>query len=214
MRQKIRKNFISGLLLLAPFFLTVIFINYLIHLVDHFVVDPVMKAIFVLLPFGIDATFKVFLTKMVIAFFVVCFVVILGWAAQKFIFKKVISSFEQFFGTIPFFNRIYLSLREITDAFFGDKTGLFKRVVYVEYPRKGVYALGFVTQERPWDISEKTGKEIISVFLPHPPNPATGYFIFVPKEEVIDANLTIEEGIRLVISAGAAIPPGNSNKRK
>ena len=214
MKHAIRNHFVSGLLLLAPFLLTLYFIKYLIGLVDKAIVDPVMKAIFVLLPFGVDAQFKILLTKLAIAFFVVCFVIVLGWAAQKFIFKKAIIAFEQFLGTITFFNKIYLSLREITDAFFGDKTGLFKRVVYVEYPRKGVYALGFVTQEKPWEIHEKTGKEIINVFLPHPPNPATGYFIFAPKEEVIESNMSVEEGIRLVISAGAAIPLGNGNRKK
>ncbi len=212
MRRKIKNHFFSGLLLLAPFFITVIVINYLVHLVDHFVVNPVMNVIFVLLPFGLDAEFKVLLTKLVIAFFVVCFVVILGWAGNKFFFKKMFSMFEQFLTGIPVFSKIYMALRDIAEAFFGDKTGVFKRVVYVEYPRKGVYALGFVTQEKPWDISDKTGKEIINVFLPHPPNPTTGYFIFAPKEEIMDAGITVEEGIRLVISAGAAVPLNNRKK--
>ncbi len=132
--------------------------------------------------------------------------------AEKFIFKRLFAAWEGFLDAIPFVNRVYGSIKEVAQAFFGDKTGIFKRVVYVEYPRKGVYALGFVTQEKPWEIHEKTGKEIVNIFLPHPPNPATGYFIFAPKEEVMESNLTVEEGIRMVISAGAAVP-GNYQKK-
>ncbi len=207
MWKKFRNHFVTGLMSLAPFFLTLVFIKYLIRLADNFVVDP----LFEILPLDFDAAFKVLLAKLIIFTVVVIFVVLIGWTAEKFVFKRLFAAWERFLDTIPFFNKIYGSIREVAQAFFGDKTGIFKRVVYVEYPRKGVYALGFVTQEKPWEIHEKTGKEILNIFLPHPPNPATGYFIFAPKEEVIESNLTVEEGIRLVISAGAAIP---SNGRK
>ena len=101
---------------------------------------------------------------------------------------------------------MYISFKDIAHAFFGDKSGVFKRVVFIEYPRKGIYAMGFVTQEKPWELSIQTGKELVSVFVPSPPNPATGMFVFVPKEEVIETRVTVEEGIKLVISGGAALP--------
>jgi len=202
MRRKFRIYFLTGLLALAPFFLTLFFIQYLIRLADRFIVNPLFHAS----PFEFDASFKVFLTKIAILAVVIIFVALIGWAAEKFIFKKLFAMLEQFLNTVPFVNEVYGSIKEVAQAFFGDKAGVFKRVVYVEYPRKGVYALGFVTQEKPWEIHEKTGKRIVSIFLPNPPNPATGYFVFVPEEEVIDSDMSIEEGIRLVISAGAAVP--------
>ena len=202
MWNKLRNYFVTGLVALSPFFLTLFLVEYLIRLADHFVVNP----LFQILPLDFDASFKIFLTKFVILLVVILFVALIGWTAKKFVFKRLFAALEGFLDTIPFVNRIYGSIKEVAQAFFGDKAGVFKRVVYVEYPRKGVYALGFVTQEKPWEIHEKTGKEIVNVFLPHPPNPATGYFIFAPKEEVIDSDLTIEEGIRLIISAGAAVP--------
>ena len=208
MWKKLRHYFVTGLVALSPFFLTLIFVEYLIRLADHFVVNP----LFQILPFDFDASFKIFLTKFVILLVVIIFVALIGWTAEKFVFRKLFAAWEGFLNTIPFVNKIYGSIKEVAQAFFGDKTGIFKRVVFVEYPRKGVYALGFVTQEKPWELHGKTGKEIVNIFLPHPPNPATGYFIFAPKEEVIESDLTIEEGIRLVISAGAAIPPNHSKK--
>ena len=89
----------------------------------------------------------------------------------------------------------------------GEKTGVFKRAVFLEYPRKGIYVLAFVMNEKRWAIHEKTGKDIVNVFVPAPPNPATGNFVFVLREELIEADITVEEGIRLVISGGAAVPP-------
>ncbi len=207
MWKKFRNHFVTGLVALSPFFLTLFFVGQLVKLSDNFIVNP----LFQILPFEFDASFKIILTKLVIGIVVVVFVTIIGWAAEKFIFKRLFSGLESLLKNIPFFNTIYSSIKEVAQAFFGDKTGVFKRVVFVEYPRKGVYSLGFVTQEKPWELGEKTGKEIVNIFLPHPPNPATGFFIFVPKEELIESRLTVEEGIRMVISGGAAIP---SNKKK
>ena len=202
MFQKIRNHFFSGLLVLGPLFLTVVFIAYLVKLTDQFVVNP----LFQILPLEFDAGIKRILTKMAITFFVLIFVSLIGLAAEKFVFRKLFLNLEALLKNIPLFNKVYTSIREIIQAFFGDKKGVFKRVVFVEYPRKGVYAMGFVTQDRRWEIHEKTGRQIVTVFIPSPPNPATGNFIFVPQEELIESGLTIEEGVRLVISGGAAIP--------
>jgi uncharacterized membrane protein len=204
--RKPHAYFVSGLVLLAPAFLTVLFIGYLVKLADHFVVNPVFQT----LPIVVDANSKVLLAKVIIAVFVLLFVTALGFAAEKFIFRKVLESGEAVLMNIPVFSKVYLSFKEISQAFFGEKSGIFKRVVFIEYPRKGLYALGFVTQEKSWELSEKVGKDLVSVFLPHPPNPAAGYFVFVPREELIETHVTVEEAIRLTISAGAAFP--NSKK--
>lgn len=202
MLKKIRNNFFTGLLIMAPLFLTVVFIGYLVKLVDVFIVNP----LFEILPFDIEATFKIFLTKAAIAAMIILIVGLVGLAAKKFFFKKVLVTGESVLLTIPLFNRVYLAIKEIAQAFFGDKSGVFKRVVFMEYPRKGIYSIGFVTQEKPWSLSEKTGKDLVSVFVPSPPNPATGYAVFVPKEDLIDAGVSVEEGIKMVISGCAAVP--------
>lgn len=203
MIQKIRQYFIAGILVLGPVYITLVFIGYLVKLTDRTVVNP----LFQVLPIKFDAHFEVIITKIAIAFFVLLFVCSVGFAAKRFLFKRFLSNWEGLLGNIPLFNKIYFPVKDIAEAFFGDKTGIFKRVVYVEYPRKGIYAVAFLTQEeKKWDIYEKTGKELVSVFVPAPPNPATGNFIFVPREEVIAADMTIEEAIKLVISGGAAVP--------
>lgn len=200
--EKFRSYFAAGLVVLAPLFLSIILISYMFRLADAFIVNPVFRA----LPIDVDAGFKIILTKAAIAIVVVASVALIGFLARKFLVTNLFNFGESILKGIPVFNRVYLILKEITGAFFDDKKGLFKRVVFLEYPRKGLFALGFVTQDRAWALGEKVGKDLVSVFVPSPPNPATGMFVFAPKEELIDANVSVEEGIKLVISGGAAIP--------
>ncbi len=199
-----RTHFISGLLALAPLFLTVVVIGYLVRLTDAFVVNPIFR----LIPdVGLDAASKVLAAKVAIALCVVGFVTGVGVAAERLVFRQVLAAGEGMLQSIPLFNKVYGSIREIAQAFFGDRRGVFHEVVYVEYPRKGIYALGFITQDRPWDLHEKVGRPVVTVFVPSPPNPATGNFIFAPREELIPAGISVEEGIKVVISGGAAVPP-------
>ncbi len=203
MFKEFRGHFFSGLVISAPFFLTLLFIGWLVRLMDHFVVNPVFR----LLPVNaVDAQSKIVLTKVVFFILVALFLVLLGLAAEKLFLRKLLSLGEAFLKSIPIFSKVYISFKDIAQAFFGDKSGVFKRVVFIEYPRKGLYALGFVTQERAWELSVTTGKDLVTVFVPSPPNPATGLFVFVPKEDVIESRVTVEEALKLVISGGAAQP--------
>ena len=202
MLKKMKNYFVAGLLVLAPLFLTVLIVSYIVRLADRLIVNPVFQ----LFPFEFDQTSKVFTTKILIAFLVFFFICFTGFLARRFIFKQIFSMSDGFLKNIPFFNRVYSMMKEVAEAFFGEKAGLFKRVVLLEYPRKGIYSLGFVTQEKRWSIETKIGREICTVFVPSPPNPATGFFIFAPKEELIETEITIEEGIRLIISGGASVP--------
>ena len=204
MLKKLRNYFLSGLIILAPLFLTVLVLFYLVRLADGFVVNPVFQ----LLPLEqLDVKSRILAAKLTIGVAVVLFVTLLGVAAQKFLFRRMLEGGESFILGIPVFSRVYRSFKEISQAIFGEKTGIFKRVVFLEYPRKGILAMGFVTLEKPWALTERVGQDLVSVFVPTPPNPATGFFVFVPREELIDAGVSVEEGIKLCISVGAAAPP-------
>jgi uncharacterized membrane protein len=204
MFKKIRTHFFSGLAVLAPLFLTFVVIIYLVRVADTFVVNPVFR----LLPTDpLDAQSKVILAKLIIAVAVFLFVIMMGMAAERLLFRQFLGAAEGLLKSIPLFNKVYGSIKEIAEAFSGDKKGLFKRVVFIEYPRKGIYTIGFVTQDKRWDASAKTGRELLSIFVPSPPNPATGLFVMVPKEETIESALSVEEAIKVVISCGAVVPP-------
>ncbi len=205
MLQKIRNHFIAGLLVLGPLFLTVVVITYLVRLTDRFIVNP----LFHILPFDIDQQFKVIMAKIAIAIIVFFFVGLVGFATERWLFKRLMLTWEALLARIPFFNKIYGSIREIVMAFFGEKKGEFGRVVYVEYPRKGVWTIGFVMNDKTWEVHAKTGKpDLITIFVPKPPNPATGFFIAVPKSELLESDMTVEDGVRLVLSYGSVAPQG------
>jgi uncharacterized membrane protein len=194
----------SGFIVLGPLFLSLIFIGYLVRLSDRLVVNP----LFQMLPFSLDAKLEIILTKLAIGVVVISFVCLVGVAAEKFLFKRVLSGMELLLERIPLFNHVYKSIKDITLAFLGQKKGEFGRVVFVEYPRKGAWAIGFVVHDEPWDVTRKISPDLVSVFVPKPPNPATGFCVNVPKQEVIDSSLTVEEAVKLVISLGSAVPDG------
>ena len=204
MLKHLRNYFLSGLLILAPLFLTVLVLMYLIRMADGFVVNPVFQ----LLPLeGLNLQSRVLAAKLIIGVTVILFVTLLGVAAEKFLFRRLLEAGESAILGIPVFSSVYRSFKDISKAIFGEKSGIFKRVVFLEYPRKGIFAMGFVTFEKPWTLTQKTGRDLVSIFIPTPPNPATGYFVFVPVEDTFEAGVTVEEGIKLVISGGAAAPP-------
>src|SRR3989338_9204770 len=120
--NKFRTHFISGLLVLAPLFITVLVIGYLIKITDAFIVNPVFR----LLPMSaIDASFQVFLAKMLIGIFVVFFVMLIGVAAERLFFRQFMNIGEGLLKSIPLFNKVYGSVQDIAKAFFGDKKGVF-----------------------------------------------------------------------------------------
>jgi uncharacterized membrane protein len=203
MFQKFRTHFLSGLLVIGPLYLTILVITYLVRLTDNSIVNP----LFEILPVRFDASFKVVFAKTMIAVFVILFIAVIGVLAEKFLFKRLFMAIDTFIKGIPFLSIIYNSIKEIAQALIGGRRGIFQKVVFVEYPRKGVYTIAFVTNDKRWEVDEKTGKITRSIFIPTPPNPATGYILFVPEEELIESDMTIEEAVRLVISVGAAIPP-------
>ena len=127
--KSLRTHFMSGFIVLGPLFLSLIFIGYLIRLSDRLIVNP----LFQILPFTMDETFKIILTKIAIGFVVFSFVCLVGLAAEKFLFKRVLTGLELLLERIPLFNHVYRSIKDITLAFLGQKKGEFGRDVTGEY---------------------------------------------------------------------------------
>jgi uncharacterized membrane protein len=121
----------------------------------------------------------------------------------------MVHAVESWILRIPLVRSIYGGARQLLDAFNATKSGGFSRVVLVEYPRKGLYTVGFVTNERPG--TGGTVKEVF-VFLPTTPNPTSGWLALVPMDQVIDLDVSVEEGVKLVVSGGIVVPPGVTGK--
>lgn len=131
-----------------------------------------------------------------------------GIFARNYLGKKLIVAGEKLLNRIPVLNTIYNSTKQITEglALTQSDKGAFRQVVLIEYPRPGVYSPGFLTGEAFAEAVEKTGLKLLSVFMPTVPNPTTGYLVFVPEEQVTFLDLSVEDGFKLLLSAGVIVP--------
>ena len=106
---------------------------------------------------------------------------------------------------------IYKAIQQISAVFISEKRDAFKKAVLIEYPRKDIYSIAFVTRETGGEVKERLDPETVSVFLPSTPNPTTGFLLFVPKTDIIDLDMSVEESLKLIISGGTIIPDYKNN---
>ena len=135
----------------------------------------------------------------------VILITIIGWISLSFLGKKLLSLFNSILKRIPILRTIYSAIGQMTETFTKNDS-VKKNVVLVEYPRKGSWAVGFATKENVGEISNKTKKKLINVFVPTTPNPTSGFLLMFPKDEVIYLDLTFEEASKFIVSAGTSEP--------
>ena len=197
-KTRLRQHFLTGLVVFLPLVLTLLILQYIFRLADAWVVDPLYR----ILPFNIDRATAIFVIKVLIGALVFFFICLVGFATEIFIFKRLFEFGEGLLARVPVMNQVYHTIKEVFRIFSSGKKDLFGRVVLVQYPRAGVYAMGFVTRAASQDLSPKIPRDMVGVFIASPPNPATGNLIFVPKEEVIDLNISTEEALKMIVSCG------------
>jgi uncharacterized membrane protein len=129
-------------------------------------------------------------------------VYLLGFLAKHWLGRKVIATGNAIISSIPILNKVYLILKQIIDTVSVDRKKLFDRAVMIEFPREGCYALGLVTSENNAGFSAKVGRKLLAVFIPKVPNPATGFLLYVPEEDVVTLDIPAEVALKLVVSGG------------
>lgn len=197
MMNKIRKYFFTGLVVLLPITLTI----YLFVLLINFSDSQLAKYLPAEWVYYVD---KIPGLSILIAITVI---VIIGFFATNFLGKKIFEFFEKFFFKLPFFRQVYPAIKEMAMFLFSQERGAtFKQVVLVEYPRKGIYAFGFLTNNSSAKICDKVNQELYNVFLPSAPGPLTGYVIVVPKKEIIFTDISIEDAFKFIVSGGVVNP--------
>lgn len=134
-------------------------------------------------------------------------IVVLGWLATKIFGRRVFAVWDGLMARVPLLNKVYATLRQLAELLLGPpKEGSFRRVAVVEYPVPGSYAVGFVTSTESGEAGEKVGARLCSVYVPKAVNPITGYLLLVPEERVRYLEMTPEEAMKMVVSAGALVP--------
>lgn len=199
MWTEIRKTFVAGLLTLAPITLTIYIFYLLFRLMDGILRNNVSQ--FLIKQFGPDFIKSPIPGLGLVALILLIFVT--GTIARNYIGKKLFSLGDHIVTRIPLINRIYIAIREISEAVLSERREVFKKAVLIEYPRKGLYSIAFFTQDTRGPVQQTIREDIVSVFLPTAPNPTSGYLLFVPKKNITELDMSVEDAMKLVLSAGS-----------
>tara|TARA_B110000438_G_scaffold298002_1_gene345360 strand:+ start:15 stop:629 length:615 start_codon:yes stop_codon:yes gene_type:complete len=189
---RIRNYFIAGVVVLIPISITIYLTLFLVSISSKILPKGINPNYY--LPYNIPGL------EIVIA---VLLITIIGWLSLSFLGKRLLSLFNNILQKIPILRTIYSAIVQMTETFTKTNKGK-KNVVLVEYPRKGSWAVGFATKENEGEISMKTNKKLINVFIPTTPNPTSGFLLMFPKEDVIYLDLTFEEASKFIVSAGTS----------
>jgi len=192
---RIRNNFIAGVVVLIPIGITIYVTLFLISISSKILPKEINPNYY--LPYNIPGL------EILIA---IILITLIGWLSLSFIGKRLLGAFNNVLQKIPILRTIYSAIVQMTETFTKTNKGK-KNVVLVEYPRKGSWAVGFATKENEGEISNKTNKKLINVFVPTTPNPTSGFLLMFPKEDVIYLDLSFEEASKFIVSAGTS----NSN---
>ncbi len=198
--QVLRGNFLTGLVIVLPTFLTVYVVYVLVGIVDARVI-PLIPA-----QYNPQNVFgrNIFGFGLVIF---VAFTILVGALAKGLIGARLIHYGEGLVDRMPVVRSIYNALKQIVETMLSQSSTSFQQACLVEYPRKGLWAVAFVSTEARGEIPGRTGEpELLSVFLPTTPNPTSGFLLYVPRRDVIPLDMSIEEAAKLIISAGLVTP--------
>ncbi len=197
---RLHRYLIAGLLVWLPLAVTILLVRFLFDLVDQtlLLLPPAVQPDRVLgfhLP-GVGA--------------VLALVVLLltGVIATNLFGRNLVKLWEEFLSHIPVVRAIYSTAKQLTETFFGSSATSFRKVLMVQYPRPGMWTLAFLTGEGVHEANERTGRDLVHVFVPTTPNPTSGIFLMVPRTETIALDMSVDVGIKLILSAGAVGPDG------
>lgn len=193
LKQRIQRLILAGLVVLAPVSITAVLLYQIFQLLDGVFAPLVVQLVGTQIP-GVGMLLTLLL------------VLALGWLSTNVIGRRLIHWTERLVAQVPVGRSVYSASKSVLEILSQRQTDAFKRVVLIEYPRKGMYAIAFVTARLGWEKIHPDLADARTVFLPTTPNPTSGYLLLVPKAEIIDLPITVEEGVRLVISGGILLP--------
>tara|TARA_B100000214_G_C23968796_1_gene629054 strand:+ start:321 stop:932 length:612 start_codon:yes stop_codon:yes gene_type:complete len=191
---KVRNNFIAGVVVLIPIGITLYLTLFFIKISSKILPNEINPNHY--LPYNIPGL-EILISVLIIT--------LIGWISLSFIGKKLFNFFESVLNKIPILRTIYSAVDQLIETFTKTKSNK-KNVVLIEYPRKGVWAVGFATKENTGIIKDKTGQDLINVFVPTTPNPTSGFLLMFPKSDVIYLDISFEEASKFIVSAGSTNP--------
>ena len=195
---RIRRYIVAGLLVWLPVGATILIGAFLIDLMDRllFLIPPPYRPE-ALLGFRIPGLGTVLALLVLVA---------TGIFVANLIGRRMVNFYESLLARIPLVRTIYGAVKRFAELVLSDSSDSFKKVLLIEYPRKGLYSLCFQTSEHPPEVESRTGEKVVTVFLPTTPNPTSGVMLFVPAKDVVELDMPVEEALKMVISLGVVVP--------
>jgi len=202
--KKLQKYLIAGLLVWLPIVVTVLLFRFLITLMDQTLI---------LLPSQIRPEaiigFKLPGLGLILTLLVL---IVTGIFAANFVGRSMVNFGEKIFKKIPIVRSVYSAAKNFADIVFSDTGQSFKKVLLIQYPRKGIYSLAFQTSTNLGEVQKKTGSDVVCTFVPTTPNPTSGFIIIIPKEDVIEMDMEIDEAFKMIVSLGVVVPEWNKEE--
>jgi len=196
--KNLRKYLITGLLVWLPIVVTVLLFRFLITLMDQTLI---------LLPSPIRPESLIGFTLPGLGLILTVLVLLItGIFAANIVGRSMVNFGETIFKRIPVVRSVYTAAKNFAEIVFSDTGQSFKKVLLIQYPRKGVYSLAFQTSTSLGEVQKKTGSDVVCTFVPTTPNPTSGFIIIVPKEDVIELDMEVDEAFKMIVSLGVVVP--------
>jgi uncharacterized membrane protein len=194
-----KKYFITGLLVLVPLFITVWVISGLVGMMDQslFLLPETWRPKAQL---GLEIPGMGAILTLLIVFFT-------GVIATNFFGKRLILVWEALLARVPVVKSIYASVKQVSDTLFSDSGNAFRQAVLVQFPRPGAWTIAFVTGKPGGDVANHLSGDYLSVYVPTTPNPTGGYFLMLPRADVVELDMSVDEALKYIISMGVVAPP-------
>ncbi len=203
-KHRLRNYFLTGLLVVVPIGITIFILKFVIGKLDEMLAvlpPPLHPQTYI--PFHVPGL------SLVIMFLIV---MIVGIVTRNILGRKLVQIGEKIVDKIPILRSIYLLAKQLMETIFSQDKASFKQVVMVEYPRKGLYSLGFVTGIARGEVQENTSQKVLNVFIPTSPNPTSGYLIMIPEEDLITLDMDVEAAFKLILSGGVVTSEKQAKK--
>ncbi len=215
-KRRIRNIFITGLLITLPIAFTIFILNFLFKTLDNWLSPMITKLLiwarvpeWAGIPIPDPEKYRIPGLGVIMT---IIFIFLIGVLTRSFLGSKLVQLGEMIVDRIPFVRNIYTGVKQIVTTIANADTKAFRKVVILEFPRKGLYSMGFITTENRGEVQALTEENVVNVFVPTTPNPTSGFLIFAPQNEVTELSMTVEEGIKFIISCGIVTPKYQQEK--
>lgn len=210
----LKVNLIAGLVVLAPLVITLWLFKNIVVAVDNRLIGLVPQKYrlnnLIEAVFGVQPGFDIHGLGLLAG---IVFLVMAGLLVRNIFGKTLLAWGEAVVNTIPGVRSVYHAIKQITETVASSNSKSFRKVVMLQYPRKGIWSIGFVSGTTKGQVQAETDKKLVNVFLPTTPNPTSGFLLFVPEKDLIELDMTVDQGLKMIISAGIVTPTKTEGKK-